>query len=35
VAGDARQFLDALRAAYPAVEVVPADALDLDSPTLR
>ena len=35
VVGDAAQFLDALRAAHPNVEVVPASELDLDSATLR
>lgn len=34
VVGDASQFIDALRAAHPQVEVIPADRLDLNSPTL-
>ena len=35
VVGDARQFLPALRRAYPQVEVVPAAALKLDRAALR
>ncbi len=35
VVGDARQFAEPLRALYPALEVIPEAALDLDSPTLR
>jgi zinc protease len=35
VAGDAKLFLDKLRARFPQVEVIPADKLNLDSPTLR
>jgi zinc protease len=35
VAGDAKLFVDALRAKYPALEVVKASELNLDSPTLR
>ena len=35
VVGDARLFLDALKAKLPNLEVIPAADLDLDSPTLR
>jgi zinc protease len=35
VAGDAKTFADALKAKRPDLEVIPAGALDLDSPTLR
>lgn len=35
IVGDAAQFIDALRAAWPQVEVVPAAELDLDSAGLR
>lgn len=35
VVGDAKQFLDALRKDYPDLEVIPADKLNLDSPTLK
>jgi zinc protease len=35
VAGDAKQFADALAKAYPNVERLDAATLDLDSPTLR
>ncbi|MEK9210684.1 M16 family metallopeptidase [Sphingomonas sp. 2378] len=35
VVGDAKQFLPALRAAHPQVEVIPADAINLDTPKLR
>ena len=35
VVGDAKQFADALRKLYPKLEVIPAAALNLDSPTLR
>ncbi|HXR62008.1 MAG TPA: pitrilysin family protein [Rudaea sp.] len=35
VAGDAKQFADALAKAYPKVERLDAATLDLDSPTLR
>ena len=35
VAGDARQFLPALKAAYPQVEVIPAGTLTLDTASLR
>jgi len=35
VAGDDKLFLDALKARFPNVEVIEADALDLDSPSLR
>jgi len=35
VVGDAKLFLDDLRKQYPAVEVIAADKLDLDSPTLK
>jgi zinc protease len=34
VVGDAKQFLEPLRKAYPKVEVVPAASLDLDRTTL-
>ncbi len=34
VVGDARQFLPALRKAYPAVQVIPEAAVDLDKATL-
>ena len=35
IAGDAKLFLEALKGVYPNVEVIPAAALNLDSPTLR
>lgn len=35
IVGDAAQFLDALKAKYPNVEVVPLSALNLDSAALR
>ena len=35
VVGDAKLFLDALKAKLPNLEVIPAADLDLDSPTLR
>ena len=35
VVGDAKQFIDPLRKAYPNVEVIGEAALNLDSPTLR
>jgi zinc protease len=35
IVGDARLFIEALRAAHPGVEVIPIDALDLDAPVLR
>ncbi|WP_242097814.1 pitrilysin family protein [Sphingomonas sp. CROZ-RG-20F-R02-07] len=35
VAGDARQFLPALRKVYPQLEVIPSAALKLDVPALR
>src|SRR5690606_15742159 len=35
IVGDAAQFLDDLRAAWPLVEVIPASELDLDSAQLR
>ena len=35
VVGDAAQFIDALRAAHPNVEVIPASELDLDTAALR
>lgn len=35
VVGDANQFVPALRAKYPTVEVIPEAALDLDRATLR
>ena len=35
VVGDAKQFLPALKAKFPTLEVIEADQLDLDSPTLR
>ena len=34
VVGDAKQFLPALRQAYPNLQVIPAAHLNLDSPTL-
>lgn len=34
VVGDAKQFADTLRKRYPQAEVIPASALDLDSPKL-
>jgi zinc protease len=34
VVGDAKQFLPALKAKHPDVQVIPASQLDLDSPTL-
>ena len=35
IVGDAAQFIEALRARYPNVEVIPLSALNLDSATLR
>jgi zinc protease len=35
VVGDAKQFIEPLRKAYPNVEVIPEAALDLDTPALR
>jgi zinc protease len=35
VVGDAKQFLPALKARHPDLELIPADQLDLDSPSLR
>ncbi|MGV8929211.1 MAG: M16 family metallopeptidase [Brevundimonas sp.] len=35
IVGDAAQFIEALRAAYPNVEVIPLSDLNLDSATLR
>jgi zinc protease len=35
VAGDSKEFLDALKTKHPDLEVIKADALDLDSPTLK
>jgi zinc protease len=35
VAGDAKTFTPALKAKLPGLEVIPADQLDLESPTLR
>ena len=35
IVGDAAQFIDALRAKYPNVEVIPLSELNLDSATLR
>ena len=35
IVGDAAQFIDALRARYPGVEVIPLTDLDIDSATLR
>ena len=35
VVGDAKLFIDDLRKKYPAVEVIAADKLNLDSPTLK
>ena len=35
VVGDAKQFIDPLRKAYPTVEVLTEDQLKLDSPTLK
>ena len=35
VAGDARAFADGLKARTPDLEVIPADQIDFDSPTLR
>ncbi|MEO5937544.1 MAG: pitrilysin family protein [Sphingomonas sp.] len=35
VVGDAKLFLDDLRKKYPSVEVIAADKLNLDSPTLK
>ncbi len=35
VVGDAKLFIDDLRKKYPNVEVIPADKLNLDSPTLK
>lgn len=34
VVGAAREFADELRRTYPTLEVIPADKIDLDSPTL-
>ncbi|WP_066793831.1 M16 family metallopeptidase [Sphingomonas soli] len=34
IVGDAKMFLDKLRAAHPEVEVIPAGSLDLDAPVL-
>ncbi len=35
IVGDAKQFLPALKTTHPEVEVIPADAVNLDSPKLR
>ena len=35
IVGDASMFIEALRAKYPSVEVIPVSALNLDSATLR
>jgi len=35
IVGDAKQFLPALKTTHPNVEVIPADAVNLDSPRLR
>ena len=35
VVGDAKTFIEPLRKLYPAVEVIPEAALDLDTPALR
>ncbi|WP_415640793.1 M16 family metallopeptidase, partial [Sphingomonas zeae] len=35
VVGDSKQFLPALKAAHPNVEVIPATSVNLDSPKLR
>ncbi|WP_293385926.1 pitrilysin family protein [Phenylobacterium sp.] len=35
IAGDAKTFVEALRAKRPDLEVIPVDKLDLDSPTLK
>jgi len=35
VVGDAKQFIEPLRKAYPTVEVIPEAALKLDSATLK
>ncbi|QSX77783.1 M16 family metallopeptidase [Agrilutibacter solisilvae] len=35
VAGDSREFLDALKKAHPDVEVIQAEGMNLDSPTLK
>ncbi len=35
VAGDAKAFGAQLKAKYPQAEIIPADKLNLDSPTLR
>jgi zinc protease len=35
IAGDAKLFIDKLKAKYPQAEVIPADRLNLDSETLR
>jgi len=35
VVGDAKQFIDALRKAYPKLELIPASALNLDSEALK
>jgi zinc protease len=33
--GDSKQFLEALKKAFPTVDVIPEAELDLDSPKLR
>jgi zinc protease len=35
IVGDAKAFLESLRARYPNLEVVPITELDLSTPTLR
>jgi zinc protease len=35
VVGDAKLFVDELRKTYPALELIPATALNLDSPALK
>lgn len=35
IVGNAAEFIEDLRKAYPAIEVIPVDELDLNSPTLR
>ena len=35
IVGDAKKFIDPLRAQFKNVEVIPASDLDLDSPSLR
>jgi zinc protease len=35
VVGDAKLFIDAMRKAYPKLELIPASALNLDSETLK